>query len=128
MKENLALDKYKDNVFPGALLIGLNCGPKADISKEHNDGQLVPPPPMSRPFSNDSLFKDVPTETTPQPPDPAMALQENVEEVPAGGALEPETSSRKPRSTPTKANVTIQVSECGDVYIDLNWMHFVYCA
>lgn len=30
MKENLALDKYKDNVFPGALLIALNAGPESD--------------------------------------------------------------------------------------------------
>merc|ERR1711973_517458 len=60
MKENLALDKYKDNVFPGALLIGLNCGPKSDISAEHNGGQTVGPSALSRPFTNASLFKDVP--------------------------------------------------------------------
>ena len=73
MKENLALDKYKDNVFPGALLIGLNCGPKEDISAEHN-GNTLAPPPLSRPFSNASIFKEVPTEATP-PPDSKLNPQ-----------------------------------------------------
>eukprot|EP01084_Bolivina_argentea_P301152 519463_1 len=51
MKNNLASDKYSANVFPGALLIALNAGPKSDISKEDNDGILVPPHALSRPFN-----------------------------------------------------------------------------
>eukprot|EP01084_Bolivina_argentea_P301149 519459_1 len=75
MKGNLASDKYSANVFPGALLIALNAGPKSDVSKEYNNGKLVTPPAisrpfneklvtppaLSRPFSNEDLFKYVPT-------------------------------------------------------------------
>jgi len=53
MKENLALDKYSDNVFPGALLIGLNCGPKSDISKANNEGRLH----FRRPFLGRSAMR-----------------------------------------------------------------------
>ena len=106
MKENLALDKYKDNVFPGALLIGLNCGPKSDISAEHNGGQTVGPSALSRPFTNASLFKDVPTATTPQPADASdimSSLTGNEEQ--AAGAQVDEPKKKKP----TRADVTIQV-------------------
>ena len=37
MKRNMALNKYKDDVFPGALLIALNCGPKSDGNHVEQD-------------------------------------------------------------------------------------------
>ena len=66
MKENMALDKYSDNVFPGATFIGLNCGPASDLRDD--DDNLMAPPPLARPFSHEDLFKAVPTDKTPEPP------------------------------------------------------------
>eukprot|EP01084_Bolivina_argentea_P302872 522854_1 len=98
MKENLALDKYSDNVFPGALLIGLNAGPKADISKESNQGKLVSPSALSRPFSNADLFKHVPT-------DPSVSNLDDLDN--ASPLLEKQSSKyNRPSRTRTRANVT----------------------
>ena len=41
MKENLALDKYEDNVFPGALLIALNAGPDPESINTSNKVNLA---------------------------------------------------------------------------------------
>ena len=56
MKKNLALDEYSENVFPGALLIGLNCGPASDLYES------MVPHPLSRPFAYRRCFRTVPTD------------------------------------------------------------------
>jgi len=112
MKENLALDKYSDNVFPGALLIGLNCGPKSDISKADNDGRLASPPPISRPFSNSEIFKALPTDKTPEPPSPDQVMGVDDEmKSPVSKASVGSAGSAEHRPTGTHANVTISCLE-----------------
>ena len=107
MKENLALDKYKDNVFPGALLIGLNAGPKADLRDEEQ--KLRPIPALSRPFSHEDLFKAVPTDATPEPPDPDEKQDDF--DLLSGGTNESSPPQNKEKKQQTRANVTIKCIE-----------------
>ena len=110
MKENLALDKYSDNVFPGALLIGLNAGPASDLRDE--DDTLLSPPALARPFSHSEMFKDVPTAKTPtaEPEDDGKAPEEF--DLISGDAAKPESPSPSPSPrTRTHANVIFNIQQ-----------------
>eukprot|EP00485_Elphidium_margaritaceum_P001758 CAMPEP_0202694498 /NCGR_PEP_ID=MMETSP1385-20130828/8345_1 /ASSEMBLY_ACC=CAM_ASM_000861 /TAXON_ID=933848 /ORGANISM="Elphidium margaritaceum" /LENGTH=1708 /DNA_ID=CAMNT_0049350357 /DNA_START=54 /DNA_END=5180 /DNA_ORIENTATION=+ len=108
MKENQALDKYADNIFPGAVLIGLNAGPKDDLQDDQK--QLMAPPSLARPFSNDALFKEVPTDKTPEPPSPAAADVSSDEEFGGDGDSkqnEQQQQQSKRKRALTHARLTI---------------------
>jgi len=106
MKENLALDKYEDNVFPGALLIGLNCGPVADLRDD--DNKLARPPALARPFSNRGLFKELPTDKTPGTSPKGSDEDEEAKSPEAGSAM---ASPPPPTQSRTHADITFELVE-----------------
>ena len=123
MKENLALDKYKDNVFPGSLLIGINAGPKTDICAEDNDGEHIPPPPISRPFENAELFKATPSAASPPPPSDDNDEKQNFTQI-----VQQKPKEQKKKKMGSHANVTIQCIQACDLVSCMIYDIFCYLS